>query len=254
MKNIIILNLIATALIISSCSKVESNETTFNKKSEQDILSAFETKTEGNLLFSALTLPGQSPIYYGFIGTVRENHENIDAGKFSIGNYSFSPQTYNGVNNIYTSGPLSTTAMSDLYNSQGLNLSLQKDNQVVFNTQIGNIPSPIKISSISSEERPVILKTDGGTITWETGSTNGLPIAIMLQSHNNGQPQKDYFLTNDDGSISASEIISKFAWAKLNKVDVTMYRGNFAIITGNDGKKYKIIVYSYTFFPIQIKD
>lgn len=254
MKHVIIFNLIVATLIVSSCSKVESNEAMFSKHSAQDLLNVFKTKTDGSLLFSALTLPNQSAIYYGFIGTIRDNQANIDGGKLSIGQYSFSPQSYKAVDNVYTSGELSTSLMSDLYNSQSLDVSLQKGEQTVFKDQISNIPSPIKITSISSNERPVKLKTKEGAITWETSNSNSLPVAIMLESRHNGETKKDYLLTSDDGSINASEIISTLPWTKHDRIDVTMYRGNYTILKGNDGRTYKIIVYSYTFFPIQIED
>ncbi len=218
---------------------------------DENMFSDFSKETEGNFVIGSSSSAVDNYFLSG------SNHANIHGIIFQ----SLSVKT--GFDNgVFYAGSVSPSAAEiggvvsyKLVDDPGIvslfgtttDLKLQTMTSVIFNTSLA-FPAPINIASPLSDPLDSTQNnriTNTSVLTWTPDNRNEKGVLLEIMDPGLQGPVVR-LLTPDDGSLSFSDL-----WPYLpggaSSFQISINRGNWKSIKGNDGRMYRIVVLSSSF-------
>jgi hypothetical protein len=247
---LIIAVIISSSLFMVSCNAdiVEAS----SKNIDKDFFELMQKPTNGTFSLSVnRSYPRKSSDknVYDFVGGVNPiigTPQGIDAGTFTLGGYE-PKLTKQGDAYIYqfSQSDLSSGTLSGLYNTT-VSASLVNGSDEIFANEFTSYNIIELTNTFTTDNNGVNVTTLGSSdhITWNANDAN--PYGVIIIINNDATGNNKVFITDDDGTISVSSILSLIP-STQTRLSFEIYRGNGFSQTGADGKSYKVLVYSYAY-------
>lgn len=257
-KNTIII-LVAISLAVTACKKNDDEiaNTLKSLKGEitvvdKSMLKEFEEDTEGNFLIGSGSSALDKTYFSGTNGTQisgivfqsKTVRTGIDNGTFYVGPVSSTAANISGAVSYLL---VDNAGVNALYGTTP-DVKLQTMTSIIFNTTL-DFPQQINIAGPLSDPSSTTYNNDvttASSLTWNPDTKNTVGVLVEIMDVALQGPGK-MILTPDDGSLSFADL-----WPHLpsgaNNFEITIKRANWKTVTGNDGRRYRIVAQtsSYT--------